>query len=237
MAALPGSTPGGAYTVVVALVLFALAAGLLLGPSEYASPVPMATITPAWVTDMTPVRQALLEPKVAFSGFSFSCAECHNLFPSSRTATKSSLRHPDIHLKHGINTHCFNCHNIDNRNTFVDDIGGEIAFDSPELLCARCHGPVYRDWQHGAHGRTNGYWDTNKGEMTRLKCIECHDPHQPPFPPMEPAQAPNTLRMGVRSPVGHPPERNPLRVQDAPGIVGNPANERSDGPGLAKGQP
>ncbi len=237
MAATPGSAPGGMYGVLVPMLLFALAAGLLLGPSEFISPVPMATITPAWVVDTTPIRKALLEPKVVFSGFSFRCGECHNLFPSPRTATKSLLRHKHIQLKHGINIHCFNCHNIENRNTFVDDIGREIPFDSPELLCARCHGPVYRDWQHGAHGRTNGYWDISKGEMTRLKCIECQDPHQPPFPSMKPAQAPNTLRMGVPRPVGHPSERNPLSVRDDPGVVEDTANTRSDGQGIAKGQP
>lgn len=62
------------------------------------------------------------------------------------------------------------------------------------------------------HGRTNGYWDTSRGEQSRRKCIECHDPHQPPFPPMRPAPGPETLRMGPQGPGGHGEVRNPLRV-------------------------
>jgi hypothetical protein len=95
---------------------------------------------------------------------------------------------------------------------FVDDFGGEIPWDQPQRVCAKCHGPVYRDWQHGSHGRTNGYWDARRGVQTRRRCIECHDPHQPPFPPLSPAPGPNTLRMGSRHAGRHVAAPDPLRL-------------------------
>ena len=124
-------------------------------------------------------------------------------------------------MKHGLNTWCLSCHHSENRDAFVDDRGEEIPWDQPQLLCAKCHGPVFRDWQHGAHGRTNGYWDKSQGEQTRRKCIECHDPHQPPFPPMRPAPGPNTLRMGPQGDEIHTEVRNPLKVA---GRGSSPAN-------------
>jgi formate-dependent nitrite reductase cytochrome c552 subunit len=101
------------------------------------------------------------------------------------------------------------------RDAFVDDAGGQIAWNQPQLLCAKCHGPVYRDWQAGSHGRANGYWDLSRGEQTRRKCIECHDPHSPPFQALKPAPGPNTLRMGAPFAPSHGGVRDPLRLQSA----------------------
>jgi hypothetical protein len=89
-------------------------------------------------------------------------------------------QHSDVVLDR-INTRCLNCHHRANRNAFVDDAGGEIPYDQPQMLCARCHGTVFRDWQKGVHGRTNGVWDLRKGQPERLRCIQCHDPHRPPL--------------------------------------------------------
>jgi hypothetical protein len=115
-------------------------------------------------------------------------------------------------LEHGINTRCFNCHHRTQRDCFVDDFGLAISWDQPQLLCAKCHGPVYRDWQHGAHGRVNGYWDTGRGLRRRLRCIECHDPHRPPFAAMRPAPGPQTLRMGPIRESGPGNGPDPLRI-------------------------
>ena len=104
-----------------------------------------------------------------------------------------------------MNTRCFNCHNRTNRDTFVDDAGGEIPWNQPPLLCGKCHGPVYRDWQHGSHGRTNGYWDKTRGPQERRKCVECHDPHRPPFAPMVPAPGPAHASDGAAGTI--PPTR------------------------------
>jgi hypothetical protein len=100
----------------------------------------------------------------------------------------------------------------------VDDFGTPIPWDQPQLLCAKCHGPVYRDWQHGSHGRLNGYWDKTRGPQIRRRCIECHDPHTPPFTPLKPAPRPNTLRMdvgGAQDTALPTMETDPLRIHPA----------------------
>ena len=105
---------------------------------------------------------------------------------------------------------------------FADSDGGEIPWDQPQRLCASCHGPVYRDWQHGSHGRSNGFWDVRQGELIRCKCIECHDPHHPPFPALEPAPGPHTLRMGKHGQAAHTGTHNPLRLSGQGGYSETP---------------
>ena len=60
--------------------------------------------------------------------------------------------------------------------------GREVKFADSPLLCGSCHGPTYRDWEAGAHGRTSGYWDRSSGPMDRKICVNCHNPHSPQFP-------------------------------------------------------
>jgi len=211
MSSEPPSNRGTARVVLAPVALLGLATILLAAPWRFISPVPAATAVPGWVIDAATVRRPTLRPEHSLAGFTYRCRECHNLFPSPPETTRTLTRHSEIVLKHGINTRCFNCHHRTNRDAYVDDFGGEIPFDQPQLLCAKCHGPVYRDWQHGAHGRSNGYWDTSRGAMTRRKCVGCHDPHQPPFPPMKPAPPPNTMRMGPQGLAGHGTGDNPLR--------------------------
>lgn len=207
----PGA--GNVRAVLVPLALFALAALLWADLWRFTSPVPAAATVPGWVTDIATVYSPRLRPEIEFAGFTYRCSECHDLFPSPPETTRSLTQHGDIKLRHGINTRCFNCHHRTNRDAFVDDWGYEIPYDHPQRLCAKCHGPVYRDWRHGAHGRTNGYWDTEQGPMDRKKCIQCHEPHHPPFPPMGPAPAPNTLRMGDQHfPAEYPEVTDPLRI-------------------------
>jgi len=202
------------HRTLVPVVFLLLAVLLWSEPWRFVSPVPAAVQVPAWATDTTPVRHARLRPEIELAGYTYACSDCHNLFPSPPETTRSLTQHRDIVLDHGINDRCFNCHHLTNRDTFVDDWGREIPYDRPPLLCAKCHGPVYRDWLHGSHGRTNGYWDTKAGPQRRLKCIECHDPHRPAFPSLRPAPPPNTLRMGEqRPPSEHPGAENPLRYR------------------------
>ncbi len=203
----------------VAIVLILVAGFLWTNPWPFESPVPAAAETPAWVTDNTPVRQPRFSPEIQQAGYTYRCGDCHDLFPSPPETTRTLTQHTHIVLKHGMNTRCLNCHHLTDRNTFVDDYGRSIPYDRPELLCAKCHGLVYRDWLHGVHGRTDGYWDTRLGIQARRKCVECHDPHQPPFPPMHPAAPPNTLRMGEPSgPVDEEGIANPLRIHDRAGL-------------------
>jgi hypothetical protein len=192
--------------------LFFSAVVLALDPLPFASPVPDTTVVPDSATDIAPVRRPRLEPQYDVAVYTYRCSDCHRIIPSSEDTDRAPTQHKEIVLEHGINTRCFNCHHPTNRDAFVDDLGDEIPWNEPQLVCAKCHGPVYRDWQHGSHGRTNGYWDTSKGPQTRRKCIECHDPHRPPFPSMNPAPAPRTLRMGGQDHQQHTEEHDPLRL-------------------------
>lgn len=130
-------------------------------------------------------------------GWTYNCMECHQLLKQPRWHyDRPMVEHGNIRLEHGNNRFCLNCHHSTNRNAFVDYDGSEIAEQDVVLLCAKCHGPTYRDWQAGVHGRQNGHWNTAMGERTKLRCIQCHDPHQPKFQPLKP-EAP--LRYPVRA--------------------------------------
>jgi len=198
----------------VPLALLVTAGLLAVDPWPYRDPVAPAEPVPAWVVDTSTVRNPLLRPETNVAGYTYLCSDCHRLFPSPGETFRELTEHRHVKLEHGLNTRCFNCHHPTDRDAFVDDFGQPIPYDHPERLCAKCHGPVYRDWTHGSHGRTNGYWDESRGVMERTKCIECHDPHQPPFPPMRPAPSPNTLRMGNQTFADLPHEdvKNPLLI-------------------------
>jgi hypothetical protein len=202
----------GLLTLWVPLTLLACAVVLVLDPVPFVNPVPAAVPVPDWATNTNPVRQPKLKPEYLAAGFTYLCSDCHRIIPSPKETQRRLTQHTEVELNHGINTRCFNCHHPANRDSFVDDFGQEIPWNQPQLLCAKCHGPVYRDWQHGSHGRINGYWDLSRGLQTKRRCIECHDPHQPPFAPMKPAPGPNTLRMGPQGPPAHEGRRDPLRV-------------------------
>lgn len=217
----PESTPansttrsGHAFGFLIPVVLFALALLILTDLGKFTPPVGEVEQVPEWATTLTPVRQPKLVPETTIESYTYRCTDCHELMEEAEEAERPLSQHGEIVLEHGINDRCFNCHNNENRDTFAGNGGQPIPFDQPQLLCAKCHGPVYRDWLHGVHGRTNGYWNTKLGSMTRLKCIECHDPHTPPFKPLRPAPPPETLRMGDQHipPVRELELENPLLI-------------------------
>jgi hypothetical protein len=200
----------------VPVALASLTAILAYDPLTFQRPASHPVTIPASITDTAPIRHRLERPVYTVGKFTFACGECHRTVPEPYTAGAEFTKHAEIHLAHGINRRCLNCHHPANREAFVDDFGNEIPWDQPQLSCAKCHGPVYRDWQHGSHGRINGYWDTKEGEMVRLKCIACHDPHHPPFPSI--ASAPPPRRFGAESSdvETHSGVHNPLRIYDRP---------------------
>jgi hypothetical protein len=209
-----GAVTKSSHAGWVVFAIFSTAVVLFLNPIPFVSPVPAASRVPSWATDVTPVRQPTMAPLYASGVYTYKCSDCHKILPSPPETQRTLNQHTEIHLQHGLNARCFNCHHPTNRDVFIDDMGGEIPWDQPQLLCAKCHGPVFRDWQHGSHGRTNGYWDLNQGEQTRRKCIECHDPHHPPFPALQPAPGPNTLRMGQQDFGTHGHGHNPLQINN-----------------------
>lgn len=223
----PKRGAAGAWLIVTG---FGALAGLLLAnPWPYQRPYATAETVPAWVVDMATVRSPTLKPETVAAGYTYRCSECHKLFPSPRETDRSLTQHRDIVLRHGINNRCFNCHHRTSRDAFATDKESPIPYDQPQLLCAKCHGPVYRDWMHGVHGRTNGFWDASRGPVDRKKCIQCHDPHAPAFGVMAPAPGPNTLRMGDRQQAGSrgAETTNPLLIYGQPsGSVDTNPGER-----------
>jgi hypothetical protein len=145
--------------------------------------------------DTTPVQG---DGKLYFylNQYIYNCNECHKDF---KTPIRSHLpygAHKERGFNHGLNPLCLNCHNIANSEAFVNYDGSEIPNDQPVLLCRKCHGPTYRDWEAGIHGRTNGYWDATLGPRKKLTCNQCHNPHRPQFPllkPMPPPALPRTV--------------------------------------------
>ena len=104
--------------------------------------------------------------------------------------------HNDIVMGHGghkRNNNCFNCHDENNLELLQTRDGRQLKLADSTPLCGSCHGPTYRDWEAGVHGRTSGYWDRKQGEYARLGCTSCHNPHAPPFPTRQPAPGPHSL--------------------------------------------
>lgn len=132
----------------------------------------------------------------------FDCYTCHEKRkpPTLRFDTNGAIivppEHSDIvmhHGSHGRNNNCFNCHNENNLTLLQTRDGREVTFSNSQLLCGSCHGPTYRDWEAGAHGRTSGYWNRSLGPIDRKLCVNCHNPHAPKFPGRQPAPGPHLL--------------------------------------------
>jgi len=114
--------------------------------------------------------------------------------------------HEDLqmgHGKHNRNNNCFNCHDETNLELLQTRDGRELKLVESTPLCGSCHGPTYRDWEAGAHGRTSGYWKRDAGAIVRQDCVACHNPHSPAFPPRKPAPAPHSLREGLETASSH----------------------------------
>ncbi|MBK8913030.1 MAG: hypothetical protein IPM64_00270 [Phycisphaerales bacterium] len=144
-----------------------------------------------------PRRVGLTDPaQILVEGRMENCNACHQIFASARGGSERLSYHTDIRLDHGLNDRCVNCHDADNRELLTLRDGATVPYAQTPVLCAQCHGTVYRDWQNGTHGKTLGSWITGSAAQRRLSCNECHDPHAPRYPAYEPLPAPRTLRMG-----------------------------------------
>jgi uncharacterized CHY-type Zn-finger protein len=146
----------------------------------------------------------------------FDCNACHDPKkpPVIRFDTNQNIivppEHEDIVMKHGShnrNNNCFNCHNETNLVVLQTRDGRSLTFDNSPPLCGSCHGPTYRDWEAGAHGRMSGFWNRELGPVERKPCVACHNPHAPKFPSRHPAPGPHPLRP-MRQVAAAPEERS-----------------------------
>ncbi|MEE8468706.1 MAG: hypothetical protein V3T22_09635 [Planctomycetota bacterium] len=199
--------------LVIPATFFLLSFWFLYGPQPGLPCMPAAADVSAADIDPAPMRRVLSDPPtVRIGGLDQRCSNCHRLFDSSTVRQSQFMQHAHIVLDHGLNDTCVNCHDVDDRNRLALRNGETVGYAQVQLLCAQCHGTLYRDWQAGTHGRSDGYWDTRRGERVRLTCTECHDPHSPAYDPMVPLPGPNTLRMGHPSqPSDEAARANPLR--------------------------
>ena len=165
------------------------------------TPIPL--VDPSFTSNAT-VRVSYAQLVSAKADLSdFDCYACHerNKPPPLRFDANHILivpkEHSDIVMGHGShnrNNLCFNCHDETNLEVFQTRDGRQLKFSESTQLCGSCHGPTYRDWEAGAHGRTSGYWNRQLGPITRVDCVSCHNPHAPPFPARQPAPGPHPLR-------------------------------------------
>jgi uncharacterized CHY-type Zn-finger protein len=149
----------------------------------------------------------------------FDCYACHDKKkpPPLRLDTNGNIivakEHPDIvmgHGSHGRNNNCFNCHNETNLVLLQPRDGRELKFEDSPKLCGSCHGPTYRDWEAGAHGRTSGYWDRSLGPIERKAVRELPQPSFAPLPFAQARARPASVA-GDRPPrPARRPERNDM---------------------------
>jgi len=189
------SIPG--WSVPLALAFFAgLAVFFWSDPIGYGAPLDDVPALEEPHYDPATARRA--RKTLTFDGM--ECTNCHDTSePYTGNPKKKGEFHERITLEHGRNEHCFNCHNRKDLGTFYDHGGEPIPLKRIQMLCAKCHGPTFRDWEEGAHGRRSGYWDKAKGRGVETACIACHDPHSPAFKAMEAAPPPH---VNPRTPPG-----------------------------------
>ncbi len=129
-----------------------------------------------------------------------NCTTCHATKPPNpRLTDGDQLKsfHQGLTTNHGTST-CLTCHHAQDYGQLRLADGRPLAFEQVMTLCAQCHGPQFKDYQHGAHGGMTGYWDLTRGPRQRNTCTDCHDPHAPQYPKMMPVLPPNDrfLRTG-----------------------------------------
>lgn len=121
-----------------------------------------------------------------------ACVTCHTTRPpnhNNRTVKDLDEFHGGTVFSHG-SVSCLSCHNERDYDTLRLADGSRVEFPDVMKLCAQCHGPQMKAYEHGAHGGMNGYWDLTRGPRTKNNCIDCHNPHAPQFPKMRPTFKP-----------------------------------------------
>jgi uncharacterized CHY-type Zn-finger protein len=131
-------------------------------------------------TGLIPVEPATL--------FYFPCNDCHmDMEPNPRRRELVDM-HDDIVFDHDSeNRWCLACHDTYQRDSLRLADGRLLGFNESFRLCGQCHGPKYRDWRIGIHGKRTGQWD---GTKQYYLCVNCHDPHSPRFQSLEPLPPP-----------------------------------------------
>lgn len=121
-----------------------------------------------------------------------NCVSCHSLRQRDTLPTEpSELKqfHTGLRLAHGALA-CGDCHQSPRPDGLHLADGTPLDLADVVRLCSQCHGPQFRDYQHGAHGGMQGHWDRHQGPRLRNSCVDCHDPHAPAYPAAAPVLPP-----------------------------------------------
>lgn len=184
----------------ISAAMLGLAASFLLNTWGNVRPPTTVPPTPPEFTNSATIRmsaQQLIHSGEDASGL--SCSACHDenkpvvVKLDAKGDVLLSDAHQDIKIQHGHgsrNNHCFNCHNPKNLEELRAREGQSFKLTDSNPLCGSCHGPTFRAWEQGIHGRLTGFWDTTKGKRVRDDCTSCHNPHSPGFPPIKAGPAP-----------------------------------------------
>ena len=191
----------------------ALAAAFLL--NLWGRPAPLKPIAPAdpVFTNTATARVSGAELiRTGGDASGLDCYACHDkakpvqLHFDEHKKLVLPEEHNDLvmgHGRHNRNNNCFNCHDEANLELLQTRDGRELKLVESTPLCGSCHGPTYRDWEAGAHGRPSGYWNQKLGPVKREDCVSCHDPHSPAFPSRAPAPGPHPLHPAGRAASGN----------------------------------
>ena len=194
----------GTVLLVLAVVFLALSLKFVSGFGPRLPAQPEISLVDTQFLDTATIRKSyaeLVRTKADLSDF--DCYACHEKGkpPVLRFDAQHNLvvpkEHEDVVMGHGThnrNNNCFNCHNETNLELLQTRDGHDVKFADSPALCGSCHGPTYRDWEAGVHGRISGYWDRDLGTAQRKACVNCHNPHSPRFPGRPPAPGPHPLR-------------------------------------------
>ena len=193
----------GIVLLVLATAFFALALKFATRVGASSDTSPRIPLVETQFLDTATIRKSyaeLIRTKADLSDF--DCYACHEKGkpPVLRFDAQHNLvvpkEHEDVVMGHGShnrNNNCFNCHDEQNLELLQTRDGRQVKLAESPALCGSCHGPTYRDWEAGAHGRTGGYWDRTAGPIKRQICVDCHNPHRPKIPPRKPAPGPHLL--------------------------------------------
>lgn len=131
---------------------------------------------------------AILIPVESITSVYFPCNDCHSeLIPNAQRRELVEM-HDDIIFNHDSeNRWCLACHDQNQRDSLRLASGRLLGFNESYELCGQCHGPKYRDWKLGIHGKRTGEWN---GKKQYYLCVNCHDPHAPRFKSLQPMPPP-----------------------------------------------
>lgn len=135
-----------------------------------------------------PPRTATGKQDIHGNNITVACSTCHTTRPpnhKNRVAADLNEFHRGMKIAHG-SVSCLSCHNPNDYDSLKLADGTRVEFSNVMKLCAQCHGPQMKDYEHGAHGGMSGYWDLSRGPRVKNNCIDCHNAHAPRFPKMQP---------------------------------------------------